>query len=215
MMSVPSGSSFVKVVVDPSNHNIVLAANFDQGIVYRSTNSGGTWSSVFSSGTTWDIIATPGTAGVFYLVCTGGIYKSTNDGSSWTKSAATSTFFNGSIGRAALASPTKAPNKIFALMTDAATDGQNYLAESTNGGTSWSLDNTIPSGLFVIPSSTIFHPQGWYDLYLAVTPNSITTDTIYAGGVFGFEKRGGTWTEFSDYTDGHQSGGNGYPHSDH
>ncbi len=221
-LTVPSGTQFVKVVVDPAHDSIVLASSYDQGIVYRSTDFGVTWKSVFSSGIAWDMIAIPKQQGTFYLISgnaasSGGVYKSTNDGVTWTKTTTATNFLAAdSIGRCALASPTNAPNKIVALISDAQTlGGQNFLYESTDAGTTWSKDNTIPGGLFAIPGTTIFHPQGWYDVYLGITPNSITDDTIYAGGVLAFEKSGGLWDEFSDYNDGHQEGIGGYPHSDH
>ena len=222
-----SAEDFVKVVVDPSNHNNVLASAFSQqtysqGTVYRSTNGGSTWSSVFTStGVIWDMIAIPGDPGVFYLIAgnagsKSGVYKSTNNGASWTAITTPTNFLAATnIGRAALASPTKAPHKIIALITDPQTYGQNYLYESTDTGVDWTEDNTIPSGLFAIPNTTLFHPQGWYDLYLAVSPNSVTSDTIYTGGVLAYVKTGDSWNIFSDYNADHQNGIDGYPHSDH
>ncbi len=213
-LNVGSATSFVKIVVDPANHNIVLASSYDQGNVFRSTDYGNTWNSVFSSGETWDIVSVPGSPGVFFLLCTGGIYKSTNDGSSWTKSSTAVKIFGGSIGRGALAIPTNAPNKVFALVTNSNGYDQDSLYISTDAGTTWSMDNSIPGGLFSLPG-TQFGPQGWYDLYLGVSPNSINDDTIYTAGVNAYEKSGGNWVAYGDYNDGHQFGTGGYPHSDH
>ncbi len=133
-LTVGSANDFVSVVVDPSNNKIVLAASYDQGNVYRSTNSGSTWTSVFSSGQSWNVIASPNNPGVFFVSSTGGVYKSTNDGATWTK--VSTSIFPSSIGRSQLASPTNAPNKIFALMTDpGGTDC--YVFESTDTGKTW------------------------------------------------------------------------------
>ena len=221
-MNVPNATQIVKIVVDPAHDSIILASSYDQGVVYRSTDFGVTWKSAFSGGIAWDMMAIPKQVGVFYLIegntgSAGGVYKSTNDGGTWTKTTTAANFLAGdSVGRCALASPANAPNKIVALISDAETLGsQNFLYESTDAGANWSKDNTMPPGLFVIPGSSIFHPQGWYDLYLGITPNSITNDTIYAGGVLAYEKSGGLWVEYSDYNFGHQGGGGGYPHSDH
>jgi photosystem II stability/assembly factor-like uncharacterized protein len=217
-LTVGSANDFVSVVVDPSKHNIVVASSYDQGTVYRSTNAGTSWSTILpnktvSPGTTWDIISPPGAPGVSYLIATTGVYKSTNYDSTWTKMTNATNFLAASIGRAALASPTNAPNKIVALMTDDTAYSQNYLYESADAGVTWTEDNSMPSGLFTIPNSSPPHSQGWYDLYLAITPNSIAEDTIYAGGILAYQKSGGNWITYSDYN--HQDGVGGYPHVDH
>ncbi len=213
-LNVPGGAqNFVKVIVDPSNHNIVLASTYASGPVYRSTNAGATWTSAFS-GFAWDIIATPGASGssVFYLF-SGGVYKSVNDGSTWTKLPTTN--FPTGIGRAALASPAKAPNKIFALMTDGGGNAA-YLYKSTDTGMTWtSIPIPIPGGA----GSTIFNPtgshgQGWYDLDLAVTPNSVLTDTVYVCGTDAAILEGSNWSFYSSYTQS-GGGGNGTTHVDH
>lgn len=210
LLNVGTAQDFVKVTVEPSNHSIVLAASYDQGTVYRSTDAGGSWKSVFSTGSTWDIIATPGAGGgnLLYLIGTSGVFKSTNDGAAWTKISTSN--FPSSIGRCAIASPTNAPNKLFALMTDPG--GTNtYFYESIDTGKTWATDASAPTDVFSIPNFN--HYQGWYDLYIAVTPNSITDDTIYLGGVVAYQKSGGNWIEYSDYN--HSAGGGGYPHVDH
>jgi photosystem II stability/assembly factor-like uncharacterized protein len=205
-----NATQFIKVVVDPIHDSIVVAVCWDQSTVYRSTDFGATWKSVFASGTTWDAIVTPGPANTcaFYLIGGSGVNKSTNEGSTWTKVSTSN--FPSSIGRSALASPTKAPNKVFALMTDPG-GTTAYLYESTDTGKTWvAQDLSNESDLFIV---TAQHSQGWYDLYLAVSPNSVTDDTIYMGGVVAFKKSGGTWLQYSDYN--HASGGGGYAHVDH
>ncbi len=224
-LNVPGGAeAIVKVVVDPSNHTNVLAAVYgtstnplQTGPVYRSTNAGATWTSVFS-GFAWDIIAIPQSPGVFYLF-SDGVYKSTNDGVGWTKVSTSN--FPSSLGRGALASPTQAPNKIFTLMTDPY-GADAYLYESTNAGTSWVSITSIPPDLFAPSVGGKTNPQGWYDLYVGVTPYSVQSDTVYIAGIdaayiYGTDaqiQQGSVgWTAFSGYPNG--SGGGGTTHVDH
>ncbi len=231
LLNTPNGSSsFVKVLVDPTRNNIILASCFGpngRGL-YRSTNSGQTWNSVFSQGIAWDLLATPGAnnTSVLYMIAGGddgsigggisggGVYKSMDDGATWTKVTTASNFLAAnSIGRSALASPANAPNKIFALMSDPG-GSQVHLYESSDAGTSWD-SISAPSDLFMVNS---VHWQGWYDLYLGVAPNADQNDalhdTIYLGGVLAYVKSGTSgWNEYSSYS--YSSGGNGYPHVDH
>ncbi len=220
--------SFVKVFVDPAHDNIILASKFGSPLdLYRSTDSGQTWKSVLSGGVVWDIIGTHNGDGSSTLYCinggdpsfggsgNGGVWKSTDDGAHWTRVTTSTNFFAATtIGRAALATPLNAPNKIFALMTDVSSSSQAHLYESTDSGATWNVYNPgPPTDLFQVGSSISFNPQGWYDLYLAVTPNSVTNDTIYLGGVSAYVLMNGAWQYFSDYN--HPGGGGGYPHVDH
>ncbi|HEY3875011.1 MAG TPA: FlgD immunoglobulin-like domain containing protein [Candidatus Kapabacteria bacterium] len=210
-------NSFVKIVVDPANDQVVLASSFDLGHVFRSTNQGQTWTSVFT-GLAWDILSTkaPNGATLFYLISsvdTGAIYKSEDHGATWAKASAFGV--KGHIGRSALASPAKAQNKIFALMTDNATSSLSFLFESTDSGSTWSnFGGPSPDTLLFDPYVPS-HPQGWYDLYLAVTPNSVTSDTIYVGGINAAVKQGSNGWELFSSTDVNPDGGKGLTHVDH
>ncbi len=212
-LNTPSGAQFVKELVDPAHDSIVLASSYDAGKVFRSTDFGATWTSVFS-GLTWDMIATNQNGSIAFYLLSGGVNKSTDEGKTWVKVSGSTV--PASIARGALAFPANAPNKIYALVADAATQSISSLFESSDAGTTWNSIST-PS-----PDTVIFnpygHPQGWYDLYLGIAPNASPTsdafDTIYVGGIQAAVKRGTDgWDIFSSTT--HADGGGGYPHVDH
>ncbi|HET6400729.1 MAG TPA: FlgD immunoglobulin-like domain containing protein [Candidatus Kapabacteria bacterium] len=229
LVNVASGAeSFVKVVVDPSNHNIILASSFDQRQVYRSTNFGATWNSVFSKGgVAWDILSTPGpgNSSIFYLLCggdpsfggtgSGGIYKSTDDGGHWSIVTTVSNFLAASsIGRGALASPARDSSKIFALVTDPG-GSQVHLYESTDAGTNWAPYTPAPSSTLFNQVDLTIPAQGWYDLTLAVSPYSRNSDTIYIGGISAYVMSGASgWNAYSS-PGSNGDGGNGMTHVDH
>jgi photosystem II stability/assembly factor-like uncharacterized protein len=207
-----------KVLVHPSNSNIVFATNFDgagsngRGL-YRSTNGGTTFSRVFpttknADGIIWDIVPgqTIGGKLIMYMVegnnpsgasneC--GVYKSIDDGATWGKLTNATLPAGTAIGKAALACPKNAPEKVFVFMATPSGDLQG-LFRSTNSGSAWTKINTVPSTIFAPGASA---PQGWYDLCMAVSPNAATVDTILLGGVEAYYSHdgGSNWTSYSDY----------------
>ena len=220
-LTVPGNAqSYVKLLVHPTKNNIVFASSFDGAhSLYRSTDGGSTWTSVLSQGIIWDLVAAPAPNGAttFYAMAgsntssgivasAAGVYKSINDGATWTKIS--TSLFLPRIGRAAIASPSMAPNKIFVLLTDQPGDTV-CLYRSIDSGATWTaLD--VPLSLFQ-PNSN--NPgQGWYDLYLAVSPNSIQFDTLYIGGVEAYVNYGNGWVNFSGYS---QNLPHTAPHVDH
>jgi photosystem II stability/assembly factor-like uncharacterized protein len=225
-LTVPGNAqSYVKILVHPTKDNIVFASSFDGAhSLYRSTDGGSTWTSVLSQGVVWDLVAAPAPNGAttFYAIdgsntssgigtSTAGVYKSIDDGATWSRVTTSSNFPSSSnTGRAAIASPLMAPNKIFALMSDRVGDSV-WLYRSTDSGANWTqLD--VPQSLFQPNISNA--GQGWYDLYLAVTPNSIQFDTLYIGGVEAYVNygHGGGWLNFSGYS---QNLPHSSPHVDH
>lgn len=209
-----------KVLVHPTNSNVVFACNFDgtgtngKGL-YRSTNGGTSFTRVHpttknADGVIWDIVqgATISGKTIFYLVegnlgngtsteC--GIYKSIDDGVTWSK-LLTTTLPDGSlIGKAALACPKANQSKLYCFMATPAGNLRG-LYRSTDGGSSFSTI-TVPSTIFSPSGGT---GQGWYDLCVGVSPNSGGTggnDTVLIGGVEAYRtyNGGSTWIAYSDY----------------
>lgn len=206
-----------KVLVHPTNSNIVFACNFDgtgsngKGL-YRSTNGGTSFTRVHptnknADGVIWDIVqgATISGKTIFYLVqgnigsgssteC--GIYKSIDDGITWGKLSTTTLPSGSLIGKAALACPKANQSKLYCFMATPS-GGLRGLYRSTDAGSTFSS---------LSAPSTVFgsNDQGWFDLCMAVSPNSSGTgssDTILIGGVEAYRSYNGgsTWTAYSDY----------------
>lgn len=217
-------SGVVKVLVHPTKSSIVFASGFGaaQGL-WRSTNAGSTWSRVYNAaGVVWDV--TYGGAlvntGIFYLIDgnnfntpsqTCGVFKSLDDGVSWTK--ATIGLPRGdSIERGAIVCPSGATNKVYALFSVTGSNSGDLLGlyKSTTSGVSWSKVANVPSTLF--RPNSFAAGQGWYDLFLAISPNAASHDSLYLGGVEGWLNWNDThgWQQFAGYGDL----GNGNPHVD-
>jgi len=76
------------VAVNPSNSNLVYVAGYN-GIFYKSTNAGSTWT-LMSTGLTnvyyiYDIAPNPQNANIIYLGTYNGVYKTTDGGSNWIR----------------------------------------------------------------------------------------------------------------------------------
>ena len=220
-----------KVLVHPTNSKIVFAANYDgagtngRG-VYRSTNGGTTFTKVFpttgnASGIIWDIVpgATISGKTIFYFVegnnpggtageC--GIYKSIDEGATWGKLTTTTLPAATSFGKAALSCPKANPSTLYCFIAE---PGGDVLANDKS--LYKSTDNGLTFSSVAVPH-TIFNPggtgaQGWYDLCMNVSPNSVSSDTVFIGGAEAYRSYdgGASWTSYSDYS------GNTTVHVDH
>ncbi len=203
-----------KVLVHPTNSNIVFACSYDNGRgVYRSTNGGVTFTKVFTAAAViWDIISAQkiGNQLLMYFVegnqpggtsteC--GVYKSLDDGATWIKISVGGLPAGNTIGKSALAIPSGDKTKVYCLM--AKPDGNlQGLYLSTNSGVLFNQVATVPSSIFN-PNGN--GPQGWYDLYLAIAPTTTPNDTLYIGGVEAYYSfnSGNSWTAYSDYSGTH------------
>jgi hypothetical protein len=213
-----------KVLVDPNNSSIVLAASFDNNRgLYRSTDSGVTFTKVFpatknADGIIWDIEAGQVIAGKQIVYCVEGnnpgdtstecgMYKSIDDGATWVKIAGVGLPTGDLIGKAALAIPSDDQTKVYCFMANPKGDLQG-LYKSINSGVLFTSVGNIPTSIFNPQGNG---PQGWYDLYFAIAPTTNVNDTLYIGGIEAYYSynSGGAWTAYSSYqiTDG--------PHVDH
>lgn len=149
------------------------------GGVFKTTNSGGNWSSINTNlmNTYINTLAIdPATPATLYLGSKyTGVYKSTNGGQSWSRSNTGLTDFD----IAALAVDPITPTILYAGTSNLG------IFKSTNSGGSWSAINT---GLDSYPNQTLIRS-------LAIDP--ATPTTLYAGTAGGVVKStdsGGNWS---------------------
>ena len=131
-----------QIVIDPKTPAILYAV-VDQGPLYRSTNSGKTWTSLFNNLKSQSIVTLaidPENSDTLYAGATGdptsstpgGVYKSINGGKSWTLS--TKGLGTGFITVSQIWINQATPNTLFAV--DAG------LKKSIDGGKSWAAVKT-------------------------------------------------------------------------
>ena len=155
---------FSKILVDPSNPNIVLAGAVRQNLsqadtpqpfpgIYRSTDAGATWSLVFGTGfipSCADLVYDP-VHGVYYAAINGqGIFRSADQGASWV--ATMSPFATASVNSSNFLDAILATRSgvVWVFIVDGTgqpstptpcTAGANRcdtgLAQSDDGGASW------------------------------------------------------------------------------
>ena len=178
-----------KVVVTGSG--TVLAATRDG--VQRSTDGGTSWTKVLGAGigggtvdraADLEVAANGDVYAGMGLIFGGedGVYKSTDDGLTWTKMALGVTGF----GRVEVATAPSDANTVYVATQSSADFTVNHILVTTDGGSTWGA----------VPSLPTTSGQAWYDLILAVDPNS--TSVVYLGEVSLFRTTdGGTsWTTF-------------------
>ena len=171
-----------RVVVDPDNPDLVLAAtvnsaisgNFRSGI-YRSFDGGVSWTQVYQGvASVEQIVDTPGNFNVLYATENGvGVIKSTDAGQSWENAS------NGLApsGRLELAvSPTNT-QRLFASVEGTLSGNGSDLYISDNAGATWSLVLEENNGV----NFDFLGGQGSYDNTIVVHPYN--EDIVYFGGV--------------------------------
>lgn len=170
-----------RILINPSDPTMIIAAT-NLG-VYKSTNSGTSFTAVISSGTFYDLEFKPGDPTVVYAASysgsgTGKIYYSTNSGSSFSIASGIPTT---DVLRVSLAVSAASPTTVYALIAKASDYGYKGLYKSTNSGASYTLVHSSPNILSGDESAASAGGQGWYDLTLAVSP--LDANLIYVGGV--------------------------------
>ena len=207
------GRAINKIVIDPTNTQIVYAASnrSSGGGIYKSTNGGTSWS-LYHTGDVKDLVIHPTNASVLYCAvgypwgnAENGIFKSTDSGVTWTR------FSTGlpsatSMGRMTLSiSPTN-PLVIYVGISQIISSGAGLygIYKTTDGGSNWTLQATSPN---------MYSGQGWYNIVCAVDPSNPAI--VYSSGLDCYKSTdsGVTWTRKSiwSYPSSHSS----YAHADH
>ena len=179
-----SDFSFVnRVIVDPANENIVLAAT-NTGI-FHSTNGGSTWTTVYSGGgKIQQIIENPLNFNVLYATRNAnGVLRSYNRGLNWSISS------NG-IGAGARCELAVSPAdtaRLFLAMETSSSISDLYVSD--DGGSNWA--KAVHSG--GTPPNWM-GTQGWYDNTIAAHPYDRSICFVGGLDMYKIQVTGGTRT---------------------
>jgi photosystem II stability/assembly factor-like uncharacterized protein len=174
--------SITRVIVDPSNPNLVLACSAPNtwggfsSTIMRSTDGGTSWTKVLNvtqGGAIEQLIATPGNFNVMYATQRNiGVLKSTDAGQTWTLSNSGMSI----SGRLELSISPVNTNRIFASAQGSLSASGADLYVSNNAGATWSLVNVAING----STFDFLGGQGWYDN--TVLCDQFNQDIVYFGG---------------------------------
>lgn len=176
-----------RMLIHPSNTKILLVASTSG--VYRTTNSGSTWTQILS-GNFKDIVYNPLNPNTVFATRDGLFFRSTNGGLTFTQITSglpTSGVYRGAIGVTAADT-----NYVYFLITDFTRYYGTY--RSVNGGVSFSTRSTTPNVMDYSTNGSGSGGQAWYDLDIACDPGN--RDVIFVGGINIFRSTDGaaTWT---------------------
>jgi hypothetical protein len=192
-----------EVIVHPTNNNIILVATSEfsasdspfpsGGGLYRSEDSGASWTIVNSNGPFYDIKFKPGSSSFVYAASYNRLFRSTNEGVNWAP-------VGNAIQNSARIQIAVSPNdpKFIALVSSHFNGSFNGFYTSDNSGGDYSVKYFGQKNLLnnhyggVISNNN--NGQGTYDLCIAVSPANI--NTIFIGGVNLWKStdRGLNWT---------------------
>ncbi|MDX2173359.1 MAG: T9SS type A sorting domain-containing protein [Bacteroidota bacterium] len=186
--AVSSNGSIRKLIINPTNTQILLAAT--SGGVYRTINGGTNWTQV-ATFNAYDLDFKPGDPTTVYATGTS-FYLSTNSGASFT--AISSGISTTGVIRKNLAVTAADPNYVYVVSASNSGFGLEGVYRSINSGTSFSLMANSPDLLANSCAGTAGSGQGWYDLAIAVSPTN--KNEVVIGGVNHWRStNGGTsWT---------------------
>lgn len=201
-----------KIVIDPTNTQIIYAAcNSSVGGIYKSTNGGTTWT-LYHTGDVKDLEMHPDSSNVLYCAngypwggASNGIYKSTNGGLTWTQ--LTSGLPSGTnFGRLEIDISESSPTTVYAGISQTISNGAGLygIYRTTNGGATWTLQATSPN---------MYAGQGWYNLVVKVHPTN--PNEVWSNGLDAYRSTDGgvNWTRMTLWTA--SEGNSQYAHADH
>jgi PKD repeat protein len=189
-----------KMVMHPKNSAIIIIAT--NGGIYRTTNSGLTWTFIISGNYT-DIVMHPNNPNLIYATRNGLFFRSTNNGQSFVQITA-GLPTGSSRGQIAVSKANRAyvyfvttPSVNFQGLYRSADSGLTFTTRSTTPNILGYYDGTAGTG-------DLTNGQGWYDLDIDADPKN--AEVVYVGGINIWKSVNGgtTWTQV-----GHWFGGYG------
>lgn len=209
-----SGPSFPKkIVVHPSNSNIILLAASNG--IWRSTNAGTTWSQVNTTTNMDDIEFNPANPNLMYAASQGGtscVWRSTNNGATWTAIGSTSGITN--VGRTMIGVSANNASVVYVIQSSGSLFGKLY--KSTDSGATYT---TLITGNPANGTNFFGYEsngkgsggQAYYDMAIAVNPNDV--NEIHIAGIICWKSTNGGST-FVAETEWSYPNATGYNHAD-
>ena len=158
------GRMAIDIIMDPRNHNTLVAATSDG--IWKTTNGGSTWTETLTTGAFKSIKQRPGSNSVMYATTGSLFYKSTDMGSTWTNITSGVSVPTGNEGIRIAVTP--ADTNIVYLGT---TGGYGIIMKSTDGGNNFTTVYSSSTQCVVCYDSTITSgSQGYYNFNLNVNP---------------------------------------------
>jgi PKD repeat protein/photosystem II stability/assembly factor-like uncharacterized protein len=197
--------SVSRILIDPTNSNIMLAASNDG--IYRSADAGNTWTQV-SNNSMRDMEFKPDDPNIVYASRSARFYRSIDNGLTWTQ--ITSGLSGSTMARIAIAVSPANPNYVYLLIGD--TQGGFFgLYRSTDAGLNFTLRTNSPNLMGWEVNGSDSGGQANYDLAIAVDRNN--AEIVYTGGVNIWRSTNGG-SSFSIAAHWYGGGGNPYVHAD-
>jgi hypothetical protein len=206
------GRAINKIVINPSNPQILYAASSRiSGGIFKSTNGGTTWTQ-YHTGDVKDLIIHPDSVNVLYCVngdpwgnSANGVYRSTDSGVTWTRLSSGLPSAT-SMGRAQLTMAGSNHQTLYVGISQTLSAGAGLLGvyKTTNAGAAWSLQSNSPN---------MYAGQGWYNLVIAAQPTDPAI--VYSSGLDCYKSTnsGASWTRKSFWS--YPPGNSQYAHADH
>lgn len=189
------GGNINELFIDPASAGSTAATTlmfaYGGGGIYRSTNSGTSWTNPLAFGYITSIVALPGTPGtvfagvVAYSSATGsGLYRSSDNGATWAKVAGGS---YPTSGRLQLGTSIAKLNSVWILAADR---GGKFGSLARWDDAVGQITILSAAGIdLTVSGRTHFGQQATYDLAIAIDPSNASR--IYIAGVRGFRSLDG------------------------
>lgn len=175
-----------EILIDPSDRK-TLVAGTSAGI-YKTTNSGTTWSSKKSGLNFKDIEYHPKNPKIMYATESSKFYRSTDGGDSWVQITSGLT----TASRGCIAVTNADTSYVYFLVANSSSFSGFYL--SKDGGRNFTKQSSTPNIMDYSSTGSGSGGQGWYDL--CTVADTANKKIVYCGGVNVFKSsdEGKTWT---------------------
>lgn len=185
--------SVAKLLVDPSNSNVVIAATSDG--IYKSSDAGVSWQKK-SPTRCRDLDVHPINRKIWYAGTSNAVLRSIDGGETWTNVTVTGLT---NCRRTAITASILEPSTLYLI--GSRNDGSFAgLFRSTDAGLTWSSRSTSPNILHSSVAGSGQGGQGWYDLAIASNHTNQNHVTIGGINIWQSTNTGTSWTIKAHWT---------------